>query len=215
MRFDFHRYNNVIARVLAMTVFIMLLLCVHHLHAGLTPGKYDVEDLGGHKVGDCTVEWTVDKDKNTTVNIHIKTSQLEKKETAIIDKAGLKYFKRETEDENGKSILEGDREDAQIKIRRNVNGAQSVVGVHAKEFDLSTYEIEMKHSPFYGMKEGEAKSARVFSVDNLGAVKTVRNVSPTGVNTNEGGIITVSQFHPKKHILIEERRGNLVFRRAD
>ena len=206
-------------------------------HGGLTPGTYQILDLGSRPIGTTTVvKSTVpyDTPRGYAVKFDIKTEFDEKygnftrTEEVFIIESGLGYFKRETLEEGRREYIEGRRVGDRIRIRHEVDGQRFSISVPTKDFEISEYDMEMPQSPFWGMKLTEGKHTRIFMIDDRTTYKAVRNVNESReltfngetfnmlvINTTIGGKIYHSWFHPKTHVLIRERRENIIYQRIE
>jgi len=211
-----------------------MFLGVASSHAAFTPGRYEIQDLGGRPIGMLTVQ--VDKSKFEDMPAtrirwdfmyNVEPFKSTEKHEAYITKNGLQTFRKEIKDDKGTLVLEGNANPQALVLRRNDHGQKFNTSIPLKEFQISEYDLEISSSPFTGLKLKEAASAGVYSAQEQRATRARRNVNEQivfdwhgkkvpvqVVNTSFSVTITTSWFTVKDHILLKERWADRQFIRV-
>jgi len=203
--------------------------------AGFTPGKYELQNIGGRRLGEVQVTLTKTTFQSSPAwKMEIKT-RLDgapkgdgEDEEAFIDGKGLAYCRKQIRKGGVVTLLEGERDAEKITIRKKAGEAKSIYGVPLSLFDLSVYEMDLDKSPFFQMSLRDRKGTLLFSLDDLAAVKSVRIISERRrvnfgrkeievfvANTSVGNKVYQSWFDVNTHDLIYERGPDQILRRME
>lgn len=204
--------------------FSALLLLTASARAAFTPGRYEIQNLGGLPIGTLAVSWdktTYDGQPATRVNWEFvyTTEPFKSTETheAYVTKSGLMRFRKVVTDDAGTWTSEGHIGGDSMIININDRGRKYATGYVRKDVPASDYDLEMPASPFVGMELKQAKSTSTFSVSEMTAGPARRNVNAIAqlkmgekfvpaviINTSFSKTVTTSWFSPKGHVLLKE-----------
>lgn len=193
-------------------------------NAGFTPGRYEIQNLGGLPIGTLAVssaKATFDDKPATKVVWEFVYNREPFKSTekheAYFTKEGLWYFRKEVTDDAGIAITQGRLNADMMLITVDDHGRKYSMSAQRKDYVVTEYDIEAPASPFRGLKLKDAKSAGVLSVRELSAVSARRNFNkntilahegkqkPTNqINTSFSKYVTTSWFTPD-HVLLKEQ----------
>ncbi|MCB4756540.1 MAG: hypothetical protein LHV69_05855 [Elusimicrobia bacterium] len=215
-------------RDIPIAIFCLFLSLSSPLWAGLTPGTYEYGGLGGKSSGrvQVRVSSATYADKPATlveIVTEMKTPTFTgvdtsvTKDVAYVGASGLQYFKREMIEKGRTDSIEGWPEGTDLIVWIRKGGQRVSLGVPLKSFDMSEFEMELPSSKLARLKLRGAPRARVFYVDALSSLMTVRNVNEHRVvrfndrdveifivNTNAEGRTVTSWFETKTHRLLKE-----------
>ncbi len=190
-----------------------------------TPGRYEIQDLGGNAVGTLAVsekKTTYDEKPATRVEWHFIYTKppfksVEKHE-AIFNEKGLVEFHKRIEGDGMNSSAEGKIINGALTIKIDNNGQRFAQAIGQGEYEITEYDLEKSGSPFFEMKLKEARSAKVFSGRELAVSRARRNINEIGqaargekrvpalvANTAFSQSVTTSWFDPKTRVLLKER----------
>jgi hypothetical protein len=205
-----------------------LLLVSPKIEASPTPGIYELYDGARKKIGRVTAvistsTWSGQPSTHVEVRTEIEIPgvvgayRFTETDVADVLPDGLASFRRETDDNGTKSLIIGDRRGTNMVVNTDRNGKKVSSALPLKSFDLSEYELDLPQSKFATLKPGESRSFRVFYPETAESIPVSRNISkemlvpyndkkvPVHVTTTLlKGRATISWFHAKTHVLLQE-----------